>query len=495
MPIVRLVLPSLIAYPTAPTTPDAATHPTSESLRMRKAGHSNLVMDYQEHAVSLAMPSAQHHHNYANHRTSRWLCLLTTSLAFLLGVGVGVAVPLYVYLPSTPSATPLARNESTTMAAPLLSPSSNASDDSWEMPSKRVTFVEPPVEKGVADEADTSRASSLETWAAATPVQAEAVDGVFWSQAVEHLLPKGFDDKDVTQWQEFTKREAVIRLEEGCGRMQNRLVTFENGTRSCCRYRQNYDQIQGEIFSFYLSRLLDMPNLPPSALGLVRPLQEQWTSVRSQLSLAQWAEERPVVFTQFLEDLEPAFIPAQFRGSSPTSGRQLHPSQVSHKSLATAADRQELVTLAQWSDLIVFDYLTANLDRMVNNLYNMQWNPQMMDSPAHNLARHTRTGLLVFLDNESGLLHGYRLLDKYETYHKSLLDSLCLFRKSTVDALQRLQKERDVGARLRHLFDTRHKDVADFLPFLPDKSLKTLNHRIDRVLHQVQKCRHLYGGH
>jgi len=131
---------------------------------------------------------------------------------------------------------------------------------------------------------------------------------------------------------------------------------------------------------------------------------------------------------------------------------------------------------------------------MVNNLYNMQWNPQMMDSPAHNLARDTRTGLLVFLDNESGLLHGYRLLDKYEVYHKSLLDSLCVFRRSTVAALKSLQSKRDAGDRLRRLFDTHDAALTDFLPFLPDKSVKTLNHRIDRVLDQVQKCQSLYAS-
>ncbi len=272
--------------------------------------------------------------------------------------------------------------------------------------------------------------------------------------------------------------------------MQNRLVTFENGRQSCCRYRQNYDQIQGEIFSFYLSRLLGLRNLPPSSVGLVRPRERQWMNVQSSLSQAQWTENRPVVHTQFLNDLEPAYIPIHFRGRD----RHLNPLDVQHHRLQEKVDRSELITLAQWSDLLIFDYLTANLDRMVNNLYNMQWNPAMMDSPAHNLARDSRTGLLVFLDNESGLLHGYRLLDKYDIYHKSLLESLCVFRRTTIESLRQLQSQKNVGHLLRDMLKTRDQSVVDFLPFLPEKSIKTLNYRIEQVLDQVAKCQSLYGS-
>ena len=45
-------------------------------------------------------------------------------------------------------------------------------------------------------------------------------------------------------------------VEKGCGRMKNRLLHLEGGGRVCCRYRQNQDQIQGEVFSFYLSRAI-----------------------------------------------------------------------------------------------------------------------------------------------------------------------------------------------------------------------------------------------
>jgi four-jointed box protein 1 len=154
----------------------------------------------------------------------------------------------------------------------------------------------------------------------------------------------------------------------------------------------------------------------------------------------------------------------------------------------------ELVELAQWSDLIVFDYLTANLDRVVNNLYNLQWNPAMMDAPAHNLAREPNSGLLVFFDNESGLLHGYRLLGKYEAYHGALLGALCVFRRSTADAIKRLHSDKNVGHLLQARFDASEPEFRDFLPSLPDKSIKILNERIDRVYEQIRRCERQYSA-
>ncbi|XP_019061323.1 four-jointed box protein 1, partial [Fukomys damarensis] len=38
----------------------------------------------------------------------------------------------------------------------------------------------------------------------------------------------------------------------------------------------------------------------------------------------------------------------------------------------------ELVDLVQWTDLILFDYLTANFDRLVSNLFSLQWDPRVM---------------------------------------------------------------------------------------------------------------------
>ncbi|KAH8372119.1 hypothetical protein KR093_010121 [Drosophila rubida] len=379
---------------------------------------------------------------------------------------------------------------------------------------------------------------------------------IYWGELVESALPKGFAAEDQHSWERYVAGQGqVTRLEQGCGRMQNRLVVFADGTRACARYRQNTDQIQGEIFSYYLGQLLNISNLAPSAATVIDTTTPSWSSALGDITQAQWKEGRPVVLTRWLSDLEPAGIPQPFQplerhlnkhdvwnitqqmqrelerererelesgastsasassrgllkrleaASSQTGDHQSRTLEEAQSSstadaaatgtatsstMRTTALLQRLIELAQWSDLIVFDYLIANLDRVVNNLYNFQWNADIMAAPAHNLARQRDTQLLVFLDNESGLLHGYRLLKKYEAYHSLLLDNLCIFRRPTIEALQRLRAAGGAGTQLRELFErTTSPNVRDVLPSLPDKSIKILAERIDRVLAQVQKC-------
>lgn len=313
-------------------------------------------------------------------------------------------------------------------------------------------------------------------------------DGIYWGHKVENLLPKGFTTKDTDQWVRFVDQSMAVRLEPGCGRMQNRMVVFQDGTKGCVRYRQNLDQIQGEQFSFFLAQILQLPNLAPSTLSLVDLQAKTWKNLATEISAIQWNANRPIVVTKFIPDLNSANIPLGFRPPD----RHLNQQYIFEKNKTNPSKTMsDYVELAQWSDLVVFDYLTANLDRVVNNLYNKQWNVNIMEAPAHNLARKS-DNLLVFLDNESGLLHGYRLLHKYEPYHSMLLDNLCIFRKQTISIIERLKREKNVGKLLVEMFVNKTKGnskIRDFLSPLPDKSIKVLNDRIEKVYAQVVQCR------
>nr|KAG5708933.1 hypothetical protein BaRGS_009342 [Batillaria attramentaria] len=309
------------------------------------------------------------------------------------------------------------------------------------------------------------------------------VTGVLWSPELEQSCPNGFNPRDVAAWRRKARGMQVVGVDEGCGRMQNRLVTFRDASKACARYRLNTDQIQGEVYSYYLARLLNVTNLPPAVMLPVDSLSDQWRAVHLDMSLAQWADGRLVVLTQWLDHLTPSHIPHELREDN----RELHPT----RDVLGRKTPEELCDLLQWSDLIVFDYLTANLDRLVNNMFNRQWNADMMNNPAHNLER-TKDGSLVFLDNESGLFHGYRLLDKYHDYHESLLDSLCVFRERTVRAVKVLHRAGSVGEELQKLFvegESHHRQ----LPSIPDKNVRVLKDRLGRVYDQIVKCEKLYG--
>jgi four-jointed box protein 1 len=303
-------------------------------------------------------------------------------------------------------------------------------------------------------------------------------DGVYWSAAFERQLPHGFSSSDDKKWIERVNSSQATDLLEGCGRMQNRLVIMADGQLSCARHRTNDDQIQGDIYSFLLSRLLGIKNLPPAAL--VATEQPLWRNVHNQMQSASWQPRKAVVMTQFVHNLSPAYIPSQLR----TDKRRLHPQDLEDM------NETEAIEAAQWSDLIVFDYLTANLDRVVNNMFNQQWNVQMMASPAHNLVKSS--GLLLFVDNESGLFHGFRLLSKYEPYHRKLLDSLCVFRRSTADAIFKLRRDKNIGHLLRKSLTRVTLSSEQILPPLPEKNVRILQERIETVASQITKCRSLY---
>lgn len=304
------------------------------------------------------------------------------------------------------------------------------------------------------------------------------VSEIFWTNDVENMCPSGFNHGDHTSWKDKVNSVKIVKMGEGCGRMQNRMLTFRDASKACARYRLNTDQMQGEIYSYYLSKLLKIANVPPSSLKLLDSKSDQWLSVRPEIANAQWPDDRVIIVTKWIDNLKPSFIPLEFRGED----KNLYPS----KKLGQKS-KDSLCDLLQWSDLVIFDYLTANLDRVVNNMFNKQWNDQMMNSPAHNLERST-SGALIFLDNESGLFHGYRLLEKYSSYHKSLLNSLCVFRKSTASEIERLHLSGSIGDELHKLF-TDSEPFHRYIPKIPRKNIQVLQQRVDDIYNQIQKCR------
>lgn len=321
----------------------------------------------------------------------------------------------------------------------------------------------------------------------------KVVNGVFWSDAVEMQVPKGFTTDEDFEWISTFNCLAVVEVNDGCGRMQNRLLLLADGQKVCARYRKNNDQIHGEFFSFLLARILSIGNVPPSTISMVvadHQPKKKWKKVKHKLKEAQWEAGKPIVLTKHIEHLMPAFIPSTFR----THTRQpLSPPLLGGD---IPLNTSRLVELVQWSDLIVFDYLTANTDRILNNIVNQRWNPQMMASAAHNLLT-TDAGLLVFLDNESGLFHGYRLLAKYEPIHRSLLEKLCIFRKSTIDNLRKLdslsgQSVVELFARHFRQYVPSYRTLNYPMHILPKNTVTILKRRIRQVLEQVNTCQRQY---
>ncbi|XP_074087714.1 four-jointed box protein 1 [Macrotis lagotis] len=323
------------------------------------------------------------------------------------------------------------------------------------------------------------------------PGGAAAVQGgIFWSRGLEEQVPRGFSEEQAAAWLRAARAARVVALERGgCGRSSNRLARFSDGTRACVRYGINPEQIQGEALSYYLARLLGLQrHLPPLALARVEPRGAQWARVREELRGAHWAEGSVVSLTRWLPNLTEVVAPAPWR-SALGGLRPLRPGgggELANRS------RPELVELVQWTDLILFDYLTANFDRLVSGLFSLQWDPRVMQRATSNLRRGPGGGL-VFLDNEAGLVHGYRLAATWDKYNEPLLRSVCVFRRRTARRVLELQRGRDAAARLLRLYRLREPRFPE-LAALARPHAQLLQRRLDLLSEHILRCQAQYGG-
>lgn len=308
-------------------------------------------------------------------------------------------------------------------------------------------------------------------------------DGIFWSEWLEGLFSGGFSQEHAREWQERVRTCRIVKLEPGCGRMSNQLATFADGTKACVRYGINVDQVQGEVLTYYLARMLGITNLPPLVLSQLSPDSEQWAAVRTRTDALQWSERAVVSLTKWVANLSGVVTPAPLRQES--SG--LHP-RLRELANKTAA---ELLELMQWTDLILFDYLTANFDRLVSNLFSRQWDSRVMERDTNNLLR-TPAGDIVFIDNEAGLVHGFRVLDMWEKYHSAVLSSVCVFRRRTTQRVAELHRRRDSRKALLELYRD-SEPLSSQLGFLSDEHAGILQDRIGRLHKHISHCKGTYG--
>uniref|UniRef100_H2S505 Four-jointed box kinase 1 n=1 Tax=Takifugu rubripes TaxID=31033 RepID=H2S505_TAKRU len=281
--------------------------------------------------------------------------------------------------------------------------------------------------------------------------------GIFWSEWLEELFSAGFAEEYSREWQERVRTYRIVKLEPGCGRISNQLATFADGTKACVRYGINVDQLS--------------------------PESEQWAAVRTRTDALQWSDRAVVSLTKWVANLSGVVTPGPLRQES--SG--LHPRLQELDNKTTA----ELLELMQWTDLILFDYLTANFDRLVSNLFSRQWDSRVMERDTNNLLK-TPDGDIVFIDNEAGLVHGYRVLDMWEKYHSAVLSSVCVFRRRTAQRVAELHRRGDSRKVLLELYRD-SEPLSSQLGFLSDEHAGILQDRIGRLHKHIAHCKGTYG--
>ena len=236
------------------------------------------------------------------------------------------------------------------------------------------------------------------------------------------------------------------------------------------------------MYSYVLSRLLGMNNVPPTALSIADPRTFQWSLVSDRFEENSWSPDEPhlVSLTQWIDDLSPVTLPEALRYLGKEADGEL-----------SKIGLRELASLAQWTDLIAFDYVTAMRDRLMNMLNSASENPDALNENVPNLEKWGRDGYLVFLDNESGFESGQRFLDSpgdgYLANHEHFLKMTCIFRRETVQKFKELHERGNVGEQL--WIKLQEIDpLADKLGPLSPHVATGVQQRIDKVYEHMKEC-------
>ena len=230
-------------------------------------------------------------------------------------------------------------------------------------------------------------------------------------------------------------RLKVVSLETGCGRMKNRLATLEDGTRVCVRYRENGNQLRGDLYAYHFNRQLGMWNVPPTVAVKLDLTGKQWKNVSQAAMKAGWKNGISIIVSQVVEGLQEEYFPPELLASS-----------ASRPLTVQSASSPSAKRLMEWTDMILFDYIIGHNDRLFNALLNSKWNSHMMEKPVHNLKKMGSTSDLVLLDNESGFDFGYVAAEQKEEYRLlqiAFLERICMFRRPTISSLRKLGRDGD----------------------------------------------------
>jgi len=286
------------------------------------------------------------------------------------------------------------------------------------------------------------------------------------------------------------RSERILSTKKGKGgRSLAFKITLADGTEGYFKPKQSFSAAHwySEVAAYYLDRELGLGRVPPTtgrrfawaelrkAAGNDKRVQELEIEKDETIGGAfVWWIPDPLVRLKLGRKWErwiriqkslpitPYQRPVDYRAD--VNGRPgVREATDPGRPLASAPDTEERA--AELSDMIVFDYLTQNVDRWGGNFTNVR--------------TRGKGGPLIYLDNGAGFWLGEQRLGLME----ARLKALQRFRRSTVDAVRELDLER-FAKRL----------AADPLaPVLNDRQLDGLKRRQRALLAHVDRMIDRYG--
>lgn len=307
--------------------------------------------------------------------------------------------------------------------------------------------------------------------------------------ATAHRVPSFLGEPDAPRISSL-RSAAIAQVKKGRGgRSLAFRITLEDGTLGYFKPEQSFSAAHwySEVAAYYLDRELGMERVPPTTGrrlhwselkdaaggdhrvseldiapdGTIRgafiwwipePLKrlrmgrrwERWVRVQDTLPITPY--QRPVDYRSDLRGR-----PGVREATDPT------------RPIAKSPDTEERP--AELSDMILFDYLTQNVDRWGGNFTNVR-------------TRGTG-GPLIYLDNGAGFWLGNQRLGLME----ARLKALQRFRRSTIDAVRTLDVDR-LAQRLAR---------DPLAPVLNDKQLDGLRRRRQAILEHVERLVSRFG--
>ncbi|XP_040570264.1 four-jointed box protein 1 [Lepeophtheirus salmonis] len=329
-------------------------------------------------------------------------------------------------------------------------------------------------------------------------------NGLFWSPFIEAAVSPGLNDIETDIIMKKLREKRVSKALKPdwlhCGRDKNRYVIFEDGSEACSRNREPRF-IQGEVMAFYLARFIGLRNTP--AVVLSKLSSKQWKSVDLEEPVIDGTPEITALIQwipNLVKDIMPQVIRNRIIPYMDESETSVPLPPISGKSFELAEmSNEELSTLIQWGDMIIFDYLTGNFDRVASmqDAAVREKRPSILKETIHNLVRSTDTSSLWLIDNESAFLSGYSLMyeeekgERFLDFHAKALGSLCVFRRRTIERLEFLEKQTLNPAELLLGFINKREPLFKELPPIQLDSLFSakFKERIFEVMEWFRYCK------
>ena len=234
--------------------------------------------------------------------------------------------------------------------------------------------------------------------------------------------------------------------------------------------RRERQQLQSELYSYYLNCYLDMWNAPPTALGCVNKYGK-WTNYTTN-----GADNTCYIITPYVEGLkDEVYIPDQVQ-----QGIDLE---------AISTTPREMNRLMEWSDMILFDFLSGHTDRLSDNLFLPHINMHVPLKRLPNVAK-VPSGDLILIDHEATFHTAYykartSLAERKRQSH--FLGRVSVFRRHTVERSCTLCSEDDPASTLETLIsdhDPLSLRIASLLSSSDRESFRDqLSHVCSRTCH------------